>query len=81
MQAALSVVLLVGAGLFVRSLFNVQHVRLGYDAEHLLYVRTNWRGIKTDSGRPNGNDAKAGRWNGVGLFDSRRNLDCGRQSI
>jgi len=49
MQAALSVVLLVGAGLFVRSLFNVQHVRLGYDAEHLLYVRTNWRGIKTDS--------------------------------
>jgi predicted permease len=49
MQAALSVVLLVGAGLFVRSLFNVQHLRLGYDAEQLLYVRTNWRGIKTDS--------------------------------
>jgi putative ABC transport system permease protein len=48
-QAALSVVLLVGAGLFVRSLSNVQHIRLGYDADRLLYVSTNWRGIKADS--------------------------------
>jgi putative ABC transport system permease protein len=48
-QAALSVVLLVGAGLFMRSLFNVQHLRLGYDAEQLLWVNTNWRGIKADS--------------------------------
>ena len=37
-QAALSVVLLVGAGLFVRSLRNVQNVRLGYDTEQVLWV-------------------------------------------
>ena len=33
-QAALSVVLLVGAGLFVRSLRNVLHIDLGFDARH-----------------------------------------------
>jgi predicted permease len=48
-QAALSVVLLVGAGLFVRSLSNVQHVRLGYDADRILYADFNYRGIKLDS--------------------------------
>ena len=42
----MSVVLLVGAGLFVRSLLNVQNLRLGYDVEQLLYVDINWRGIK-----------------------------------
>ena len=35
LQAALSVVLLVGAGLFVRSLHNVLSIDLGYDARHL----------------------------------------------
>jgi putative ABC transport system permease protein len=39
-QAALSVVLLVGAGLFVRSLGAVQAVDLGYDMTDLLYVET-----------------------------------------
>ena len=34
-QAALSVVLLVGAGLFVRSLHSVLNVDLGYDAPHI----------------------------------------------
>jgi predicted permease len=48
-QAALSVVLLVGAGLFVRSLVNVKNVRLGFDANRLLYVDMNWRGMKIDS--------------------------------
>src|SRR3569833_688735 len=48
-QAMLSVVLLVGAGLFVRSLVNVKNVRLGYDAERLLWVDTNLRGMKMDS--------------------------------
>jgi predicted permease len=48
-QAALSVVLLVGAGLFIRSLVNVQNVRMGYDAERLLWVQPRMRGMKTDS--------------------------------
>jgi predicted permease len=48
-QAALSVLLLVGAGLFIRSLVNVQNVRMGYDAERLLWVQPHMRGMKTDS--------------------------------
>ena len=43
-QAALSVVLLVGAGLFVRSLQNVQDYRLGYDVEPVLFASANPRG-------------------------------------
>ena len=38
LQAALSVLLLVGAGLFVQSLRNVRALRLGYDVEPVLYV-------------------------------------------
>jgi predicted permease len=37
-QAALSVILLVGAGLFVRSLHNVRSLDMGYDAGRVLYV-------------------------------------------
>ena len=48
-QAALSVVLLVGAGLFLRSLFNVKNIRLGYDADRVLWVTLNSRGTKLDS--------------------------------
>ena len=43
-QAALSVVLLIGAGLFVRSLQNVRAMRLGFDVDPVLYVRINPRG-------------------------------------
>jgi predicted permease len=43
-QAALSVMLLVGAGLFVRSLTNVRAVDLGYDPGRLIFVRTDFRG-------------------------------------
>ena len=43
-QGALSVVLLVGAGLFVRSLQNVRAVDLGYDVDPLLYVSPSLRG-------------------------------------
>jgi len=49
LQAAMSVVLLVGAGLFVRSLLNVKNVRLGYDVENVVYADINWRGVKVDS--------------------------------
>jgi predicted permease len=48
-QTALSVVLLVGAGLFVRSLREVKALPLGYDAQHLLYVEPTMRDVKLDS--------------------------------
>jgi predicted permease len=38
-QVGISVVLLIGAGLFVRSLANLSSVKLGYDPERLLMVR------------------------------------------
>ena len=43
-QAALSVVLLVGAGLFVRSLRNVASIDLGFDARRVLVVTVNFTG-------------------------------------
>ena len=48
-QAAFSVLLLVGAGLFVRSLHNVQRLDLGYDADHLMWVSPETRTAKLDS--------------------------------
>jgi predicted permease len=47
-QAALSVVLLVGAGLFVRSLRHVQTLRLGYDVDTILFAAANTRGARLD---------------------------------
>lgn len=49
MQGALSVVLLVGAGLFVRSLDNVRSMRMGYDVDPILLVTLNMRGVQLDS--------------------------------
>jgi putative ABC transport system permease protein len=43
LQAALSVVLLVGAGLFVRSLRNANAVDLGYEPSRMLFVTTDLR--------------------------------------
>jgi predicted permease len=51
LQGALSVMLLVGAGLFVRSLRNVQTVRLGYDTDPVLIASLNMRGLRLDSAR------------------------------
>ena len=48
-QGTLSVLLLIGAGLFVRSLSNVQHTRLGYDADRVAVVDLNMRGVHLDS--------------------------------
>ena len=45
-QAALAVVLLVGAGLFVRSLHNVRTTELGLDAEHLVIAQVDYRGAE-----------------------------------
>ena len=49
LQGALSLVLLVGAGLFVRSLRNVRDVRLGFDADSVLVVVLKMRDVKLDS--------------------------------
>jgi putative ABC transport system permease protein len=49
LQGALSVVLLVGAGLFVRSLRNVRDIRMGYDIDPVLLVELRMRGEKIDS--------------------------------
>ena len=46
LQGALSVILLVGAGLFVRSLSNVSSLRLGYDVDPILWVGVEERGEK-----------------------------------
>ena len=45
LQGALSVLLLVGAGLFVRSLQNVRSMRVGYDVDNVLYVSPTLRGV------------------------------------
>jgi predicted permease len=47
-QAALSVVLLAGAGLFVRSLSHVRAYRLGYDVEPIAYALANLRGTRLE---------------------------------
>ena len=48
LQSTLSVLLLIGAGLFVRSLHNVRSIRLGYDVDHLIYVSRHLRGARLD---------------------------------
>jgi putative ABC transport system permease protein len=52
-QAALTVVLLVGAGLFVRSLSNVRGVRLGYVVDPVVYVEGNMRGVEQTAAQRN----------------------------
>jgi predicted permease len=48
-QAALSVLLLVAAGLFVRSVDEARHLHMGYDVDRLLIVRVNMGGVRLDS--------------------------------
>ena len=48
-QVTLSVMLLIGAGLFVRSVARVGRLHLGYDADHLLLVEAHLRGASLDS--------------------------------
>jgi predicted permease len=48
-QTALSVVLLVGAGLFIRSLQAVRALPLGYDVEHVAYAEASMRDVHLDS--------------------------------
>src|SRR5207302_5463159 len=51
LQGALSVVLLVGAGLFVRSLRHVRVIPLGYDVDPVLLVDLNLRAMQLDSAK------------------------------
>jgi putative ABC transport system permease protein len=44
-QGALSVQLLVGAGLFVKSLDHVRSLRIGYDADRVVLVDRHYRGL------------------------------------
>ncbi len=48
-QSALSVLLLVGAGLFVRSFVNARSVPLGYDVRPVIEVVADFRGYEMDS--------------------------------
>jgi predicted permease len=45
-QGALSMILLVVAGLFVRSLLSVRDLELGYDVDSVVVVEANMRGVR-----------------------------------
>jgi putative ABC transport system permease protein len=47
LQTALSMTLLIGAGLFIRSLSNVRHLDLGVEPERVLVVGINWPRLAT----------------------------------
>ncbi|HEX5047009.1 MAG TPA: ABC transporter permease [Gammaproteobacteria bacterium] len=51
LQGAISVVLLVGAGLFVRSFHNVRSLDLGFQPEHVVLAEMSARGTPIDSAR------------------------------
>ena len=52
-QGALSVVLLVGAGLFVRSMHNVQTLDVGYQSDRVIYADLRMRNVRLDSSQAN----------------------------
>jgi putative ABC transport system permease protein len=52
-QATLSVILLVGAGLFVRSLQNIRNYRLGYDTDRIVMATANMRGVRLNDAETN----------------------------
>ena len=51
LQGAISVVLLIGAGLFVRSFHNVRSLDLGFQPEHVMVAEMSARGTPIDSAR------------------------------
>ena len=51
LQLALSLPLLVGAGLLARTLYNLQHIELGFPAERLQLVRIDLRKTGSDTAR------------------------------
>jgi predicted permease len=59
-QAALSVVLMIGAGLFVRSLWHVRNVHLGFDADRVLVAEISWPSVASFPG-PDAQNAERAR--------------------
>jgi putative ABC transport system permease protein len=49
-EVALSVALLIGAGLLIRSFWRLQHVNLGFDGRQLLTMRLNLPGLQYRTG-------------------------------
>jgi predicted permease len=47
-QTSLSAILLIGAGLFVRSLREIRAERIGYDVDRIAFAETSMRGLKLD---------------------------------
>ena len=47
-EVALSIVLLTGAGLMIRSFYELTHIELGFNAKNLLFVAT-WSPLKNNS--------------------------------
>jgi predicted permease len=54
LQLALSLPLLVGAGLLARTVYNLQHADLGFPAERLLLVRVDLREARYETARRDG---------------------------
>jgi predicted permease len=53
-QVSISLVLLVGAGLFLRTLHNLRHVDVGFDPQNLLLFRVNPQLNRYEAARMNG---------------------------
>jgi putative ABC transport system permease protein len=51
-EVALSLVLLIGASLFMRSFLNLQHAQLGYDTAPLMTMRTFFPGAQYEAPEP-----------------------------
>jgi predicted permease len=54
LQLALSLPLLVGAGLLIRTVYNLQHADLGFPADRLLLARVDVREVESATGRRSG---------------------------
>ena len=50
-EVALAMVLMVSAGLLAKSLYQLLHLDLGFNPDHLLYVQTSWAPGKYESDR------------------------------
>ena len=59
LQVSISVVLLVGAGLFLRTLENLRSVDIGFDPRNLLFIRVDAEGAGLNDERNSGSCRKA----------------------